>query len=142
MCHDLGPEMSTFHLSVVAPDRTVVADEVQSLIAPAHDGYLGVMRGHLPMIVALKPGLLEYRVTSGDRDFVAISGGFMEVGGDRVTVLADQADLASEIDLRETEAMLERARRALRGEDSSMTSDQAAREIEIATNRIKAARSN
>lgn len=133
-------DMSQFRLSVVAPDRTVVEEEVQSLVAPGHDGYLGVMKGHIPLIVALKPGLLEYRDLNGERETVAIGGGFMEVDGEHVTVLADQAERARDIDLRQAEEMLDRARRALRGEDSSMTSDEAAKEIEIALNRIKAAR--
>jgi len=133
--------MSSFRLSVVAPDRTVVDDEVQSLIAPGHDGYLGVLRGHIPLIVALKPGLLEYRDLNGERETVAIGGGFMEVDGEHVTVLADQAERSRDIDLKSAEASLDRARRALRGEDSSMTSDEATREMEIALNRIKAARS-
>ena len=49
-----------FALSIVAPDREVVAENVTSVVAPGSSGYFGVMAGHLPLVAALKPGLLEY----------------------------------------------------------------------------------
>ncbi len=131
---------NTFQLSVVAPDRTVVEKEVISLVAPGFNGYLGVMAGHSPLIAALLTGLLEYRDTSSQQHFVAITGGFMEVDAKKVIVLADSAQLAQEIDVREAEAALDRARKALRGEDSTMTAEEATAEIERAVVRIKAAR--
>lgn len=131
---------NTFQLSVVAPDRTVVERDVVSLVAPGVEGYLGIMAGHSPSIVALRTGLLEYRDPNTQNHFVAISGGFMEVDGKKVIVLADTAEIAAEIDIREAEEALDRARKALRGEDSTMNSQQAAEELERAMNRIKAAR--
>lgn len=131
---------NSFQLSVVAPDRTVVEREVVSMIAPGINGYQGVWAGHAPMITALQTGLLEYRDTGSQQHFVAITGGFMEVDGKKVIVLADSAELAQEIDVRDAEAALERARKALRGEDSTMTAEEATAEIDRAINRIKAAR--
>jgi F-type H+-transporting ATPase subunit epsilon len=129
----------TFKLSVVAPDRTVVEDRALSLIVPAHDGYMGILAGHAPMIVQLAVGLIEYRNGSDQVHFVSITGGFLEVDGENAIVLADSAQLAGEIDVQEAEEALERARRALRGEDSSMTTEEAGREIERAMTRIKLA---
>lgn len=129
-----------FNLSVVAPDRTVVDSPVSAVTAPGYEGYFGVMAGHEPMLVALRPGILEYRDQKDNRVHVAIGGGFMEVSGSQCIVLADDARIASEIDIKETEARLEMARKALRGEDSSMTQDEATAEIERAMVRIKAAR--
>lgn len=129
-----------FKLSVVAPDRKVVDEDVQSLVAPGQEGYLGVMAGHMPMIVALRPGLLEFRDRQDQHEFVALGGGFMEVTGDSVIVLADQAERAEDIDLKEAEEALEQARKALRGEDSMMTDEEATLELERAMVRIKAAR--
>lgn len=126
-----------YQLSVVAPDRTVVDQAVQSLIAPGHEGYLGVQAGHQPVIVALKPGLVEYLDPQGKREFVAIGGGFMEVSGDSVIVLADDARRASEINAREVEEALDKARRALRGEDSEMTREEAVQEIERCIARLR-----
>ncbi|MBL8087803.1 MAG: ATP synthase F1 subunit epsilon [Chthonomonas sp.] len=129
-----------FNLSVVAPDRTVVDEEVTSVIVPAYDGYMGVQHGHQPMIVALRAGVFEYRDATEQKQYVAIGGGFMEIGGDRVIVLADEARLASEVQVRETERELDEARKALRGEPSTMTTDEATSAIERATARLQAAR--
>lgn len=132
--------MSAFTLSVVAPDRKVVETEVSSVVAPGSEGYLGVQKGHIPVIVALKPGLLEYKDTNNINHSVVIDGGFMEVSGDHVIVIAEGAAMASEIDIREAEAELEEARKALRGESSSVSSDDAADAMARALTRIKAAR--
>lgn len=61
---------SDFHLSVVAPDKSVVEEVVRSLVAPGAEGYFGIMAGHIPMVAALRPGLLEYTDHAGTRHFV------------------------------------------------------------------------
>ena len=130
-----------FTLSVVAPDREVVAENVTSVVAPGTSGYFGVMADHLPLVAALKPGLLEYLDANGQRNFVYVGGGFVEVKNNRMTVLADEASRARDIDLSRAESDLEIARRALRGEDTEMDSTQAIIEVEKAMQRIRAARS-
>ena len=129
-----------FALSVVAPDREVVAENVTSVVAPGTSGYFGVMADHLPLVAALKPGLLEYLDANGARNFVYVGGGFVEVKNNRVTVLADEASSAADIDRARAEADLDTARRALRGEDTAMDSTQAVLEVERAMQRIRAAR--
>lgn len=129
-----------FSLSVVAPDRAVVEESVQSLVLPGVDGYFGVMAGHSPLIAALRPGLVEYVAPNGTRHFVYVGGGFAEVGAGGVTVLADEGSKAGEIDLARAEQDLESARRALRGEDSTASSEDAVLEVERAVNRLRAAR--
>lgn len=131
---------SQFSLSVVAPDRKVVDEQVVSVTAPGTEGYLGVLAGHIPMIVSLKPGLLEYRTATNQDHFVAIDGGFMEISGNQVIVLAEGAQLATEVDLKQAEAELEEARKALRGESSKLSSEEAAEAMERAITRIRAAR--
>lgn len=131
---------TTFKLSVVAPDRAVADVETTSVVAPGIDGYFGVMAGHQPLIAALKAGLLEYTATDGQHHYVAITGGFAEVSSGKMTVLADEAHLAGEIDLSRAEAELEEARRALRGESSSMTAEQATEALDRAMTRIRAAK--
>lgn len=131
-----------FHLSIVAPDRSVVEETVTSVIAPGQEGYFGVQGGHVPLIAALKPGILEYVDSTNNRSYVYMGGGFAEVAADRVTVLADEAQHSKEIDLSKAEEYLEEARKALRGEDSSMTHEEAVMEVEKAINRMKAARLN
>lgn len=128
-----------FLLSVVAPDRTVVEQSVESVIVPSVQGYMGIWAGHEPGIVALRTGLLDYRDSRG-RKYVAIAGGFVEITESRVIVLADDAREATDIDIQAEEASLERARAAMRGEDSSMTREQAVEEIERALNRMDVAK--
>jgi F-type H+-transporting ATPase subunit epsilon len=130
-----------FHLSVVAPDRSVVEEVVQSLVAPGSEGYFGIYAGHTPLVASLSPGLLEYADHSGGRHYVYVGGGFAEVLADKVTILADEAQKAREIDVAEAEHRLEAARKALRGEDSMIPAENAVMEIERAMSRIRAARS-
>jgi F-type H+-transporting ATPase subunit epsilon len=129
-----------FSLSIVAPDRSVVEDMALSVIAPGAQGYFGVMSGHLPMVAALRAGIVEYVDTKNQRHHIPVGGGFAEVSGERLTILADSAALTAEIDVKEEESRLERARRALKGEDSEMTSAQATEEIDRAMARIRAAK--
>ena len=127
-------------LAVVAPDRSVVEEPVQSVTLPGTEGYFGVMSGHMPFIAALKPGLLEYVDKNNQRHYVALSGGFAEVTGVKVTVLADAAERAKEIDLARAERALEQARKSLRGEVSGTTNEEATAELERAMNRIRTAK--
>lgn len=129
-----------FKLTIVAPDTTLFEGMVTSVVAPAHDGYMGVMARHEPIIAALQYGILEYEDVDGHRKHVWVDGGFFEVRDDQMTVLANTAERSTDIDLEHAQASLEKARRALRGETSDMTPLEASREIERAMNRIKAAR--
>ena len=131
-----------FNLSVVAPDRTVFEDSVESAVLPGVEGYLGVLADHEAMIVALRPGVLEYKGRDEQRHYVSVDGGFAEIGKGRVIVLADNARRAQEIDIAETEKLLEEARKALRGESSSMSTEDAQHEMELAVARLRAARTN
>jgi F-type H+-transporting ATPase subunit epsilon len=128
-----------FKLSVVAPDRTVFEDMVDGVIVPAELGYMGLLADHEPSIVALKAGLVEYEVGS-ERHFVAISGGFLESSSGGVIVLASTAEKASDIDVSRAERALEEARKALRGEVSGVTTEEATQELERAMARVNAAK--
>lgn len=129
-----------FTLSVVGPDAEIVREETTSLVVPGVEGYFGVMGGHVPLVAALRPGLLEFSDATGNRHHVYIGGGFCEVGPNGVTVLADEARLAKDLDASEAERELNEARKALRGESSDLNSTDAIEEIEKATARLRAAR--
>lgn len=131
-----------FKLSVVAPDRTVFEDMVQSVVVPAERGYMGVLANHEASIIALRTGVVELVDTGNQRHYVSISGGFLETSGESSIVLADTAEKATDIDIARAEKALEEARRALRGEDSGVTSAEATAELERAMNRIKVAKRN
>jgi F-type H+-transporting ATPase subunit epsilon len=127
-------------LSIVAPDRALLEEPVRSVVVPAVNGYLGALKGHEPLIAALKPGYLEYEDAHSQRHYVAVSGGFVEIANDRISVLADSAERSTEIDVAKAEAELEKARQMLRGGDSPLSQEEAVHEIEKATTRIKVAR--
>ena len=129
---------TSFQLSIVAPDRSVLDEPAESVIAPGSEGYFGVLAGHVPFIAALKPGIVEFSTAQG-RSHVAVSGGFAEVTADKVTILADAAERATEIDISRAEAALDNARRSLRGEEAALSSEEAVIALEKAMNRIKAA---
>lgn len=131
-----------FKLSVVAPDRAVVEQDVTATTLPGELGYFGVFAGHVPLIVALSPGILEYLGANNERHFVYVGGGFAEIQPDRVTVVADEAQPARDIDLARAEEVLENARRALRGEESTISKEQAVMEVEKAMSRVRAARTS
>lgn len=134
--------MAAFQLSVVAPDRTVFEDSVDSAVLPGVHGYLGVMAGHEPMILALRAGIVSMEDTTKQRHYVSVAGGFAEISEGKVIILADDAQFSNEIDVAAAEALLEEARKALRGESSTMNSDQATEELERAMSRLKASRMN
>ena len=98
----------TLKLDVVTPDRTLFSGEITSLVVPAVEGYLGVLPNHAPMIVGLVPGEVKYHC-DGKTYYIAIAGGFMEIGSNKVTLLADSAEKADEIDKVRAEAAKERA---------------------------------
>jgi len=101
------------HLTVVTPTRTAVAAEVDEVTLPGALGALGILPGHTPLLAALRIGELAYR--QGVREhYLAIQRGFAEVAGDRVTVLAEIAELPEEIDLEQAQSDKQAAELAMR----------------------------
>src|SRR4051794_15498381 len=85
-------------LEIVTPERQVFSDEVDSVVCPGVEGELGILPHHAPLLTTLGFGELRIR-RGGDEEFFAIAGGFLQVRPDKVVVMAETADLASEIDL-------------------------------------------
>jgi len=96
----------TLDLEVVTPERPRVHEQVSEVQIPGKDGFMGILPGHAPLLGQLGSGFLAY-VVRGERRYLAVHGGFLEVLEDHVRVLADAAERAEEIDV-------ERARTALR----------------------------
>lgn len=101
-------------LEVITPERTVLWDRAESIIAPALDGYLGIMFNHAPMVAALRPGVVYYGPVGGEKRRLAVSGGILEVVNNHVTILADASERPEEIDVARAEAALRRAEKRLR----------------------------
>lgn len=100
------------HIEVITPERTVYEDDVDMVIAPGSEGYLGILPHHAPLLTALGPG--EFRVKKGGVEgILAVFGGFMDVRADRVVVLTDAAEHAEEIDAQAAQEAREKAQQAL-----------------------------
>jgi F-type H+-transporting ATPase subunit epsilon len=95
-------------LEIVTPERPLVRETVAEVALPGTEGELGVLPGHTPLLTTLKVGVLWYR-QGEQRHYVAISRGFAEVLPDRVTVLAQLAERAEDIDVKRAEAAKQRA---------------------------------
>ncbi len=91
-------------LEVVTPDRKVLSADADVVVCPGVEGQFGVLYGHIPFLSALEIGEMYYRV-GGKTEYLAVSGGFAEVTGSKVTIVAESAEVGREIDV-------ERARRA------------------------------
>ncbi len=100
-------------LEVVTPEKTVLSEMVDIVVAPGEEGEFGVLPNHIPFLTKLKVGELRFRVGNNTR-FVAIMGGFAEVLPDHVTVLATAAEEATQIDVIRAKAARERAERRLK----------------------------
>ena len=99
-------------LEIVTPDRALVREEVDEVQLPGYEGYFGVLPGHTPLLAMLKVGELWYRIGQ-EKHHLAIAGGFVEVLPDRVTVLAQIAERAHDIDVARAEAARQRAQERL-----------------------------
>ena len=106
------PLPTKIQLQIVSADRALVNETVDEVEIPGADGYFGVLPGHTPLLALLGAGELWYR-QGQDRTFFAIAFGFAEVQPDRVTILAQIAEKAEEIDVERAEAAKKRAEERL-----------------------------
>ena len=109
--------MAAFALEIVTPERVVYSGQVTSLQAPGTEGSFGVMAGHMPLLASLDIGVLRFADEDGEGVRMAVSGGFAEVGRERVTVLAETAESAEEIDVQRAESSRQRAEERLANRD-------------------------
>jgi len=105
--------MAKLRLEIVTAERVVYSEDVDMVVAPGVEGQLGILPHHAPLLTALKLGELEVK-KDGEVTYMAIGGGFLEVLGDKVIVLADTAERAEEIDVARAEAAKRRAEERLR----------------------------
>lgn len=100
------------HLEIVTPEKIAFQDDVDSVQLPGSEGELGVLPHHAPLISTLGAGELRLR-KGGEDEYFAIVGGFLQVLPDKVVVMAETADMASEIDLERAQEARKRAEQAL-----------------------------
>jgi F-type H+-transporting ATPase subunit epsilon len=111
-------------LQIVSADRSLVNESVDEVEIPGADGYFGVLPGHTPLLAVLGTGELWYR-QGQEKHFLALAFGFAEVQPDRVTILAQIAEKADEIDLTRAEAAKKRAEERLMSPNQAMDFERA-----------------
>ncbi len=104
--------MAELRLEIVTPEKRILDAEVDSVTVPTSSGEAGILPNHAPLISALKPGILAYSV-KGSTDKLAVSGGFVEVNANTVSVLVDSAETAVEIDVEAARGQRETAEKAI-----------------------------
>ena len=90
--------MATFNLTIVSAERKIFEGEVKQIQATGVEGELGILPGHTPLLTAIKPGIIKFTLQDGNEEVIYVSGGFLEVQPNIVTVLADVAIRGSELD--------------------------------------------
>jgi F-type H+-transporting ATPase subunit epsilon len=101
------------YLEIVTPEKKVVSEEAQIVMAPGSQGEFGVLIGHTPFLTTLKMGNIRYVDAKGTERYVFVSGGFAEALPDKVTVLAESAERRKDIDVERAKAALARAQERL-----------------------------
>jgi F-type H+-transporting ATPase subunit epsilon len=105
--------MATFKLEIVTAERMVFSGEVSALIAWGVEGQLGILPHHAPLMTMLQPGDLMIRKDK-EEEYLAISGGFLEVRPDKVIILADACERVDEIDIARAEEAKKRAQETMK----------------------------
>ena len=124
-------------LEVVTPEREVVNEEVQIVMAPGSEGEFGVLIGHTPFMTSLKTGTLRYRDSSGTERYIFVSGGFAEALPNKVTVLAESAERRRDIDAERARGALERAQKRIASGQADFDYTRARAALERALYRLK-----
>lgn len=99
-------------LEVVTPDRLVLSTDADVVVCPGVEGQFGVLVGHIPFLSALVIGEMYYRL-GGATEHLCISGGFAEVTGEKVTIIAEAAERSCDIDMERARRARERAERRM-----------------------------
>jgi F-type H+-transporting ATPase subunit epsilon len=131
----------SIQLIVVTPERQLLRESVVEVTVPGLDGQLGILPGHAPLMTELGIGELSYRTSTSSQPVVlAVISGFSEVLPERVTVLAETAERAEEIDLARAEEAKARAEKRLAAGDSNIDWDRANIALQRSVIRIQIAR--
>ncbi|MBM7690689.1 F-type H+-transporting ATPase subunit epsilon [Peribacillus deserti] len=130
--------MKTLQVSVVTPDGPVYDADAEMVSTKAQSGDLGVLPGHIPMVAPLEIGSVRLK-KDGKTEFIAVSGGLLEVRPDKVTILAQSAEKADNIDLARAKAAAARAEKRLQDKSDHVDARRAELSLRRAINRISLA---
>ena len=127
-------------LEVITPEKMALRETVDEVTVPGLGGELGILPDHAPLISQLQTGTLSYR-RGGERKQMHVSGGFVEVLPDKVSVLADVAEIAEEIDLARAQRAREQAENLINSRAESVDFQDAELKLKRALVRIQVAQS-
>ena len=124
-------------LEIVTPDRQVLSETVDYVGAPGYEGEFGILPNHIPFLTSLQVGSLYYK-QAGKSYYVFVAGGFAEVNNNKVTILAEMAEKATEIDLAQAQKAKERAEQRLAQERDKIAYARVQAELQRAMARMRA----
>ena len=104
--------MATFQLELVSPEKLLLSRQVDMVVIPAAEGEMGVLPGHAPMIVTLRGGAIRVQEAGQWTESLFVAGGFAEVTGERVTILADEATPVAQLSRAAAERRVAEAERS------------------------------
>ena len=131
--------VSTLHLEIVTPDKTVFSGNVKSFTAPGIMGSFQILPNHAPFISMVHPGLMKFETVEGNEVIFAASGGVVEVHNNQVTYLAEAIESKSGIDIKRAEDALRRAQKRLSEREPGTDIVRAGEALARAKNRLKVA---
>lgn len=123
-------------LEIITAEQQAYADDVEALVAPGIDGELGILPHHAPLITALQPGEIMIR-KDGQESYMVVSGGFLEVMANQVTILADAAERSEEIDEARAQEAMQQAQERLASSTGDLDLEQATTSLRRANIRLK-----
>ena len=131
--------MATMQLEIISAERQVYSDDVEAVVAPGVEGQLGILPHHAPLMTVLQPGEILIR-KDGTETYLAVTGGFMEVIGNKVTILADACERSEEINEARAQEAVEKARDRIAHHDSDFQMERALASMRRAQARVNVAR--
>jgi F-type H+-transporting ATPase subunit epsilon len=128
----------TMQLDIVSAERSIFSGTVEFLSARSVNGEVGILPRHSPMLIQLQPGEVRVKVQGGEEQFFYVGGGMLEVQAHVVTVLADTAARATDLDEAAAQEAKQRAEEALRNKSSEMDYSKAQAELAAAAAQLRA----
>ena len=131
--------MATVQLEIITAERVVYSDDVDVVVAPGIEGELGILSHHAALMTMLQPGELMVR-KDGQESYLAVTGGFLEVMENKVTILADAAEHSEEIDEERAQAAIKSAQERIAMRSADVDLEQTVAQLRRAQARLSVAR--
>ena len=131
--------MVTMRLEIITAERQVLADDVEALTAPGIDGELGILPHHAPLMTMLEPGEIIIH-KDGQETYMAVTGGFLEVMGNQVTILSDACESSDEIDEQRAQEAVRQAQERISSRTADISLERASAALRHAETRLRVAR--